>query len=141
MYLSRPEGTFDFSDLKSAKYLLLLATGTGVTPMTRIVRLALESELHTHLVYGNKQADLSIWLEEFKQLADLHPGTFKLTSVLSEENARMDPEFVGKIISQYPDHTSGEVFVCVCGQTDFLTTVSQVLLALKVPSESVYTFW
>ena len=114
-----------------------------MTPMTRIVRRALETEaiLHTQLVFGNKRADLSIWLEEFKQLSNLHPDAFKLTCVFSEENGRIDPEFVGKIISQYPNSTSGQLFVCVCGQTDFLTSVSQALLALQVPSDSVYTFW
>lgn len=143
--ISRPEGTFDLSDLSKAKYLLLLATGTGITPMTRVVRVALESEsiLQTHLVYGNKNAQLAIWLEEFTQLSSLKPDKFKLTNVFSQGDERklINLELIEEILSQYSNPTSGEVYVCVCGQTDLLTSVSQALLSLNVPSDSIYTFW
>ena len=122
-----------------------MATGTGITPMTRVVRVALESEsiIQTHLVYGNKNADVAIWFEEFTQLSSLRPDKFKLTNVFSQgyEGKTISLKLIQEILSQYPNPTSGEVYVCVCGQTDFLTTVSQTLLSLKVPSDSIYTFW
>ena len=112
--------------------------------MTRVVRLALESEsiLNTHLVYGNKNADSAILLEDFTQLSSLRQDKFKLTNVFSHGEVKLiNSELIQEIISQYPNPTSGEVYVCVCGQTDFLIAVSQALLSLKVPSDSIYTFW
>ncbi|KAI6646611.1 Cytochrome b5 reductase 4-like isoform X5 [Oopsacas minuta] len=143
--LSRPEGTFDFSDLKDTKYILILATGTGITPMTRIIRLGMESadKQLIHLVYGNKTPDSAIWLEEFNQLSSLLPDRFKLTNVFSQgvEVNMINLKLIQDILSQYPDPTSGDIYFCVCGQTDFLITVSQDLLSLNVPSDSIYTFW
>ena len=101
------------------------------------------SILQTHLVYGNKNAQLAIWLEEFTQLSSLKPDKFKLTNVFSQGDERklINLELIEEILSQYSNPTSGEVYVCVCGQTDLLTSVSQALLSLNVPSDSIYTFW
>jgi ferredoxin-NADP reductase len=82
-----PSGRFTcVPDPESARRIVLLAGGSGITPLLAIARaiLAEEPGSQVALVYGNRGPDDIIYRAELEQLAAQHPTRFVLRHVLSE---------------------------------------------------------
>ena len=71
---------------------ILVAAGSGITPMLSIARTVLghEPESTITLVYGNRSSDQIMFLEEIGDLKDRYMGRFTLINVLSREKQDVD---------------------------------------------------
>ncbi|WP_153505615.1 1,2-phenylacetyl-CoA epoxidase subunit PaaE [Cumulibacter manganitolerans] len=144
-----PAGTFTTRlDPTRARNYVMLAAGSGITPILSLVTSILQTEPRSQvtLVYGNQKTSTVMFLEELADLKDLYPDRFQLINVLSREaqavdllNGRIDAEKLGLLTERLiPLDDVDEWFVCgpfemVIGARDFLT--AQGVEAKKVHFE------
>ncbi|XP_076466396.1 cytochrome b5 reductase 4-like isoform X2 [Babylonia areolata] len=87
--ISNQAGSFDVSRLSGVTHLVMLAAGTGVTPMLRliyhtVVMAPKDSDMEVLLVFYNKKSCDIMWREELDALAAKY-SRFKVTYILSDE--------------------------------------------------------
>ncbi|KAL8609950.1 hypothetical protein ACOMHN_046870 [Nucella lapillus] len=89
--MSDNDGSFDVSRLAGVTHLVMLAAGTGFTPMVRLIYHTVmdapsDSTVHVHLLFYNKKACDIMWREELDTLAS-SCSRFKVTYILSDETS------------------------------------------------------
>ncbi len=98
-----PTGFFT-PDLTTPGHHVLIAAGSGITPMVSIAEsvLAADNRSTVTLFYGNRRTDTVMFADELADLKDLHPARFHLVHVLSREpreaevlSGRLDAERLG----------------------------------------------
>ncbi|NXM06051.1 NB5R4 reductase, partial [Tyrannus savana] len=124
--VSNPEGNFKKSQVQSSEDLILLAGGTGFTPMVKLLNFALTevSCLRTvKLIFFNKTEDDILWRNQLEQLA-LKDERFEVHFILSLPTK----DWVGKqgkisspLLSEFVKRSrkDSKVLICICGPTPF----------------------
>ncbi|WP_187972116.1 1,2-phenylacetyl-CoA epoxidase subunit PaaE [Aquibium microcysteis] len=86
-----PEGRFTALTGTRHDYLLI-ASGSGITPMLSIARTVLshEKDSTVTLVYGNRSTDTIMFREDLQDLKDAHMRRFSLVNLLSREKQDVD---------------------------------------------------
>ncbi len=81
-----PTGAFT-PDLTTPGHHVLIAAGSGITPMLSIAEsvLAADSRSTVTLFYGNRRTDTVMFADELADLKDLYPAPYQLAHVLSRE--------------------------------------------------------
>ena len=81
-----PDGRF-LAPVGGAVTYLLIAAGSGITPMLSIAEAALAGhpEAHVTLVYGNRDTGSIMFLDRLSDLKDRYLGRFTIVHVLSRE--------------------------------------------------------
>lgn len=142
-----PEGRFTSplaADQK--KRYLLIAAGSGITPILSIARsvLATEPDSEVALIYGNRTVSSILFKEPLDALKDRYPSRFSLFHVLSRQpqdvplfNGRIDREKCEEFFERLIDPTAmDEIFIC--GPYRMTETVQQVLAEKGVPASRVH---
>ena len=140
--LKGPQGGYFFDAAVHTEPLVLIAAGSGVTPMMSIVRTlaASGSDMPCTLWYGARtQADV-IFGEECDRLARDH-AWFRYVVTLSQpgdawegERGRIDPERLASIVSDPSDRR-----FFLCGPNVFMQSLQDAIAEAGVPSERVHT--
>lgn len=125
---------------------VLLAAGSGVTPMLSIAAsvLAADRRSTVTLLYGNRRSDTVMFADELADLKDRYLGRFQLVHVLSREtrdaellSGRLDPERVRALLAALVDVGSvGHWWLC--GPFGMVVGVKDLLAELDVPGERVH---
>jgi ring-1,2-phenylacetyl-CoA epoxidase subunit PaaE len=81
-----PTGTFT-PDLEATGHHVLIAAGSGITPMISISAsvLAASDDATVTLVYGNRRSDSVMFADDVADLKDAHPSRMQVVHVLSRE--------------------------------------------------------
>ncbi len=84
-----PDGRFGAALAAQPKHVLLVAGGSGITPMLSIIKTLLSTQANTRctLIYGNRDAAGTMFKEELDALKDSHLQRFAKHLVFSRENA------------------------------------------------------
>ncbi len=92
-----PAGSFT-PDLASAGQHVLIAAGSGITPVLSIAAsvLAANPESTATLLYGNRRSDSVMFADEVADLKDAYPARMRLVHVLSREPQEVDL-FTGRL--------------------------------------------
>jgi ring-1,2-phenylacetyl-CoA epoxidase subunit PaaE len=117
-----PEGRFTSLAGERHDYLLI-ASGSGITPMLSIAKtvLAHEPDSTVTLVYGNRSTDTIMFREDLQDLKDAHMRRFSLVNLLSREkqdvdllNGRIDGERIRRMadLGLIDPLSSDGVFLC-----------------------------
>jgi ring-1,2-phenylacetyl-CoA epoxidase subunit PaaE len=142
-----PDGRFTVPiDPAHAKHYIAFAAGSGITPILSLANtlLAREPQSRFTLVYGNRRAAGTMFVEELAALKNRHLTRFMLLPVFSREeqevdlfNGRIDATKVRRILAELvsPQHID-EAFVC--GPASMLDEVEQELARSGVPSARVH---
>lgn len=140
-----PEGRF--TALIGGRHdYLLIAAGSGITPMLSIARTVLghEPDSTITLVYGNRSTDAIMFLEELGDLKDRYLGRFTLVHLLSREaqdvdilNGRIDAERIRLLASRSLIDPAGADGVFVCGPGAMIEDVSAALQSLGVADDRI----
>lgn len=125
-----PTGRFHAGDLTGGRHLLL-AAGSGITPMIGIASALLDRGAHVCLVYANRRTATVMFADELADLKDAHLQRFQLIHVLSREprdvdlfSGRLERERLVRIL----DELVGEVdHAWLCGPHQLVTTARAVL--------------
>jgi ring-1,2-phenylacetyl-CoA epoxidase subunit PaaE len=131
----------------SLRHVLMLAAGSGITPVLAMVKQALEAERQTHvtLVYGNRQLDSMLFREELEDLKDRHLGRFDLMHVLSRNDEIEAPLMQGRVtgekitaLAQRRIDVASMAHVFLCGPGSMIKETRDALFALGVPRDRVH---
>lgn len=131
----RPEGKFTLGDIKDGSDLLMIAAGSGITPIISQIETILEAskESKITLIYGNKTPHSTMFRERLEELKSLYMYRFSLIHVLSASpqdielfSGRITRERCRKIIKNWMgiEHIDAAF---ICGPEDMIHNVSDVL--------------
>ncbi|MBX7448310.1 ferredoxin--NADP reductase [Mycolicibacterium sp. 3033] len=132
MHVLAPSGTFVPADLDSD--FLLLAAGSGITPMMAILKSALDQGGgHVTLVYANRDQESVIFAAALRELAAAHPD--RLTTVHWLESVQGLPSAAAltALLAPYRDR---EAFLC--GPGPFMAAAQEALTACGSAPERVH---
>ncbi|XP_019854312.1 PREDICTED: cytochrome b5 reductase 4-like [Amphimedon queenslandica] len=155
--VSNPSGTFDANRLQSIKDSILIAAGSGVTPMFGLLHDLLnrpssssgdkeEQPSKHHLIFANKTEKDIIWRKELDKLAKDNKN-FKVTHILSSPDkswngykGRVTPEFLQSHLPAPSFLDKQQRLICVCGPQPFTTSVLSALLEMDYPESCIHVF-
>jgi len=137
-----PEGRFTCDD---AARIVLIAAGSGITPMVSIAAEALARGAEVTLIYGNKRTDTIMFRETLEALKDRHMGRFALIHVLSREaqdvpllNGRVNGDKIAQLALVGAVDLENTDGVFLCGPGEMIDDVAARLPELGVAPELVH---
>lgn len=129
----KPAGTFVPHSLDED--LLLVAGGSGVTPVLSILKAALHSGTgKVHLLYGNRDEQSVIFANQLADLARAHPDRFTVVHWLETLQGLPNHGVLRNMLEAYADR---EAFIC--GPAVFMDLIVEVLTDLGAPHDRVHT--
>jgi ring-1,2-phenylacetyl-CoA epoxidase subunit PaaE len=142
-----PDGAFHVTlQPQAARHLLLVAAGSGITPLLSIAKsvLAREPASRVTLLYGNRRVASVMFREELEDLKNRHLGRFALYHVFSREPqdielfaGRLDAARVARFLDTLvPVGDVDEVFLC--GPSAMLDELSALFSARGVAEEHLH---
>ncbi|MFJ9691033.1 1,2-phenylacetyl-CoA epoxidase subunit PaaE [Kitasatospora sp. NPDC101183] len=140
-----PGGLFT-PDLAVPADHVLLAAGSGITPMLSIAASVLDADRRSTvtLLYGNRRSDTVMFADELADLKDRYLGRFQLVHVLSREtrdaellSGRLDAERVRALLAALVDVPAvGHWWLC--GPFGMVAAAKDLLADLGVPAARVH---
>lgn len=113
---------------------LLLAGGSGITPVFAILRSVLaRGEGRITLLYANRDEKSVIFKSELKALAEAHPA--RLTVIHWLDSVQGVPS-VAQLAELARHHRSAQAFIC--GPGPYMDAAVAALQAIEMPSERIY---
>ena len=135
-----PSGEFTVMPSADAqRNLVLVAGGSGITPILAILRAVLAHEPRTRatLIYGNRRAEDVIHARAIDQLLAAHADRFTVRHVLEERgDGRLDRATVGALLDDLAPSADTDYFVC--GPAAAMVAVKDELVARGVPSARLH---
>jgi ring-1,2-phenylacetyl-CoA epoxidase subunit PaaE len=144
--LMPPMGNFVSKSTSPAKHTLLIAAGSGITPMMSMIKTGLTSndEDRFTLLYGNQTRQSIIFREELEDLKNKYVSRLSLNHVLSREALDL-PIMHGRIDAQKCTEFSKGIFDCtqiteafICGPEAMILEVKNTLLALGMDNSNIH---
>jgi ring-1,2-phenylacetyl-CoA epoxidase subunit PaaE len=141
--VSTPSGEF-CPGPSSAGHHVLVAAGSGITPILSIAASVLAAGASITLLYGNRRTSTVMFADEVADLKDRYPTRLELVHVLSREprdvelgNGRLDRsklEAIADLLIDVPavDHW------WLCGPLQMVLGAQELLTSLGVPPERVH---
>lgn len=141
-----PSGNFAVDiDAGAERELVLVAGGSGITPMMSIARTVLAEEPHSRvtLLYGNRgEADI-IFAKALASLAEAHPERLRIRHVLQTPPAGwaggtglLDEATTRSELAALAPSASAHYYVC--GPEPMMAAARTVLVGLGVPAERLH---
>jgi ring-1,2-phenylacetyl-CoA epoxidase subunit PaaE len=144
-----PSGTFT-PDLEAAGRHVLIAAGSGITPVLSIAASLLRRPgAEVSVLYGNRRAETVMFAEELADLKDTHPSRLELVHLLSREarevellSGRLDGAKLRTLLPLLID-VSGVDHWWLCGPFGMVTDATEVLGEFGVGAERIHRelFW
>lgn len=140
-----PTGRFT-ADLDVAARHVLIAAGSGITPMMSILASALgaNSASTAMLIYGNRRSDTVMFADELAELKDRYLARFELVHVLSREpqevdllSGRLDGERLGAMLDALIPVAAVDHW-WLCGPFGLVETARELLAYRGVPAVRVH---
>lgn len=127
-----PAGDFVPADLSVP--LLLIAGGSGITPIISIMKSALLSgSRFVRLVYANRSEDQVILREELRDWQSQYPDTFSVVTWLDDEQGTPTPE---KLLDALGSEIFGEVYIC--GPSVFMESAVQAVKLRGYSEDTIF---
>ncbi|RZQ61722.1 1,2-phenylacetyl-CoA epoxidase subunit PaaE [Amycolatopsis suaedae] len=138
-----PTGNFT-PDTESAHHVLI-AAGSGITPVLSILGTVLADDKSTATVfYGNRRTDTVMFADELADLKDRYADRLELVHVLSREpreaelfTGRLDAEKLCQLLDLLVDVDSVDHW-WLCGPFGMVTDAQDVLADRGVPKQRVH---
>jgi ring-1,2-phenylacetyl-CoA epoxidase subunit PaaE len=138
-----PSGTFT-PDVTAGGEHVLIAAGSGITPVLSIAAALLAAGSRVTLLYGNRRADTVMFADEVADLKDAFPARMRLFHVLSREaqevelfTGRLDAAKLRALLPAAVDVTAADQW-WLCGPYGMVTEAIEVLGGFGVPRERVH---
>jgi 3-ketosteroid 9alpha-monooxygenase subunit B len=132
IHVLAPSGTFVPKTLDDD--FLLIAAGSGITPMMAICKSALsEGGGQVTLVYANRDEGSVIFAEALRELTSKYPDRFSVVHWLESVQGLPSVATLARLMAP---HTSRQAFIC--GPGPFMRAAQDALDSLKVPTKQVH---
>lgn len=141
-----PSGTFVLPASTAPRHVLLIAGGSGITPMLSHTRCLLEDEPDSRitLLYGNRAERDVIFRKTLEELFAAHPGRFTLRHVLVEPSTTLeagsgmlDQETALAELRALGVADGAPDLCLLCGPTPMMNATRGALLTLGVPEARI----
>jgi ring-1,2-phenylacetyl-CoA epoxidase subunit PaaE len=142
-----PEGRFSPDlQLDNKKIYLLLAAGSGITPILSIAKSILQEEINSNviLLYGNQKTENIIFKEQLLALKNKFLQRFQINFLLSKELTE-EENFYGRINSQKLNIFKNTLFkindldeIFICGPEEMIIDCRTYLLEQGIPSSKIH---
>ncbi|MER5226658.1 1,2-phenylacetyl-CoA epoxidase subunit PaaE [Streptomyces flaveus] len=143
-----PTGAFapNLTGADGLGHQVLVAAGSGVTPMLSIAAsvLAADEDAHVTLLYGNRRTGTVMFADELADLKDRYPARFQLAHVLSREpreaellSGRLDTERLTALLDALLD-VREVAHWWLCGPHGMVRDARALLTGLGVPADRVH---
>ena len=138
-----PEGRFVYVPQGGDKEILLVAAGSGITPVLSILKTILEKQ-HTsavRLIYGNKTPEEVLFKVEIDALEKAYADRFKVIWVYSQSNeadslfGRIDQSVINFALNQHDDLPQQSF---LCGPEAMIETAKACLVKATIPPENIH---
>ncbi|KAJ8026698.1 Cytochrome b5 reductase 4 [Holothuria leucospilota] len=143
------EGNFDEDRLTKCSDLVLLAAGTGFTPMVRLIHQTTSGKLQkgcVKLVFFNRTEEDILWRNELDQLDKQHK-TFKFVNILSEADkawpwlrGRVSESNLKQQLTDLQPSENPRCLVCICGPTPFTQAAVKIVKSLGYTDDMIHLF-
>ncbi|HNT51579.1 MAG TPA: ferredoxin--NADP reductase, partial [Cyclobacteriaceae bacterium] len=143
-----PMGHFTTEFQKDNKrHLVMLAGGSGITPMMSIIKTTLveESESICSLIYCNRDIESIIFKNAFDQLQTKYEGRLHVIHVLDNapqnwqgHSGLLNHEMLTKILERIPDWGIGSTTYLMCGPEGMMKNAQTLLEARQIPAEKIF---
>ncbi|WP_218038739.1 2Fe-2S iron-sulfur cluster-binding protein [Acrocarpospora pleiomorpha] len=132
-----PSGAFH-ADPAAAHEVVLVAAGSGVTPMMSMIRtlLAAPAAGRIALLYSNRSEEEVIFADELLRLENETPERLSVTHVLTQEHGRLDAAGARSWLTELRPSEDARYYMC--GPEALMDTVQGVLTELGVPDDRVH---
>ena len=133
-----PDGRFVLP--RDAKNVLLIAAGSGVTPLLAMLgeRLVSDADAQFTLLYGNRNVASALFLESLQALKNRYPSRLSVHHVLSRQlsdialhNGRLDADKLHAFMNGPLQSRQFDVAL-VCGPNDLIDVCEQLLPSFPV---------
>ena len=140
-----PTGSFS-PDLTGPGRHVLIAAGSGITPMLSIAASVLQAHQASTvtLIYGNRRTDSVMFADDVADLKDAHPARMRLVHVLSREpqevelfSGRLDADRLRRLLPATVDVAAVDHF-WLCGPYGMVTDAIEVLTGYGVPAQRIH---
>jgi ring-1,2-phenylacetyl-CoA epoxidase subunit PaaE len=138
-----PSGSFT-PDLSAGGQHVLIAAGSGITPVLSIASSLLAAGSRVALLYGNRRASTVMFADEVADLKDAYTDRMQLVHVLSREareaalfSGRLDPDRLRRLLPVIADVPAVAGW-WLCGPFGMVTGAIDVLTGLGVPRVRVH---
>ncbi|MEV4431166.1 ferredoxin--NADP reductase [Streptomyces sp. NPDC049602] len=130
-----PAGTFTPDSLDED--LLLVAGGSGITPVLSIAKSALaEGRGRVVLLYANRDESSVVFRDELRALTQDHPHRLLVVHWLESLQGLPSVDRLAAVLTPYADR---EAFVC--GPQPLMDAVEQALSTLGAPGDRIHREW
>jgi ferredoxin-NADP reductase len=140
-----PSGRFTCEpEVGQRRHHVLIAGGSGITPMMAILRTVLEHEVmgQVTLIYGNRRLEDVIFREQLEQLQAANPERLQVVHALSEPPAgwtgvsgMLEPATLQKALAQAQVPPDARFYLC--GPQPMMDGARQLLLDQGIPPGEV----
>jgi len=142
-----PHGSFTWDfEAGAANHYVGFAGGSGITPVMSLLRTALieEPESRFTLVYGNRDSQSVIFLEELARLKNRFMGRLEVHHFLAEEmedielfNGMLDRSKCDEVLTHLVEPEEAAAFF-ICGPGPMMDSAEEALLARGVGREKIH---
>ncbi|VVC44975.1 Hypothetical protein CINCED_3A007165 [Cinara cedri] len=146
--VSRPQGNFECWTSKTN--LILLAAGTGITPMLSIIWNALHSPIKKYnvtLLFCNKKESYIIWKNYLDKKSATNSSRLTVRYILSEkenyesgDEGHVDENIINKYFPVFNDNTKNEYAVCICGPPGFNKLCEKLVIQRGFNKDEYFVF-
>ncbi len=137
-----PQGRFIW---QGEARVVLIAAGSGVTPMLSIAGAALAAGAAVTLVYGNRATGTIMFRDALDRLKDRYMDRFTLIHILSREaqdidllHGRVTGDRVARLAQAGAVDLDGAEGVFLCGPGEMIDDVAAMLTARGIPDARVH---
>ena len=146
-----PQGRFVYagSDGDSGQDILLLAAGSGITPILSIAETALahgHPDSRVTLVYGNRSTDSIMFRDRVEDLKDRHLDRFRVLHVMSREprdvallNGRVDDTKISALVEAGLIAPAALSAAFLCGPDSMMTACRDALITAGMDAARIAT--
>nr|WP_166641373.1 1,2-phenylacetyl-CoA epoxidase subunit PaaE [Amycolatopsis sp. SID8362] len=142
--VATPTGSFT-PDLSSGGHHVLIAAGSGITPVLSIVASLLDTpDATVTVLYGNRRTDTVMFADELADLKDRAPARLELIHVLSREpreaelfTGRLDVPKLRALFSTLVPVDSVDHW-WLCGPFEMVSGAQELLTSLDVPRSRIH---
>lgn len=127
-----PAGRFVLRE--ETRPLLLLAGGSGITPVISLIKSALHrSRREIRLVYANRDQRSIIFESELASLVAAHPDRLRVEHSLDDRHGFLGPDRIHAFAAALPDAD-----FYLCGPEAFMEIVEETLRGLSIQRERIH---
>lgn len=150
--ISDHTGNLEESRLLEAREIVLIAAGTGFTPMVRLIRRVIvddsKSTVSVKLLFANREEKDILWKKQLDELVETSNNRFQTFYTISNPSAewegyegRINIEMLLEILPPPPAAGSEqELLICVCGPDPFTHGIVSMLRDLSYTSKMIHAF-